>query len=529
MNTRIARVALVATVMAVAGVSFGNWHERFDGGSFDLTTWEFLCYPEVTGTFTQLVQTGTDGENYVALAETNSVGDGGAAFGVGFVADQTFADTRIGAVVNVAGDASHNYHGLGARMSYFMDDGTLSGAPGLVASGYIMHINWENGPANLSIDIEKVVNLQNIMREDFDVLVPGLAHARSYYAELDVVGSGPVYVTGRLYDSKGGVLVARTDTMVDTAGNDPWEDEDAGDEPFETGLSGIFGQNEQPAPAGFLVTFDDISSVSDGPAAVPAGPADGATDISVLTKLDWTEAAFATGRQLWFGTPGQMQLVEPDPEGTIYDPGMLECGRIYQWRVDEIGPAGTVTGPTWEFTTGDGLPIDNFEGYAGNADLAETWTHNIEGGYEYLFLDTGTVNQGAKAMRFEYQNQYEPFTTEATRTFAEPQDWTVINPDVLMVTFRGRKGNVEQPIFLRIEDAAGNQATVNHPFMYATQSDPWRTWEISISDLVDGGVDLAAVAKMTLGLGNGTYSGQAGDSRDVLYVDNICLMPGEAQ
>jgi len=527
MSMRIASVVTVVAVLAFTGVGLGNWVETFDGGDLDLTTWEFLAYPQIAGTFTQPIKTGADGNPYMAFDEPSSVSVGGAAFGVGFGSGEIFTDVRIGAVVNVLGDASHNYHGLLARGSYEVSDGSWTPAPGFVGNGYILHINWENGPANLSLDLEKVIMNQNIMDENIEALATGLAHARSYYAELDVVGAGPVYVTGSLYEYEGGPLVARTPTMIDTNGNDWWEDADAHDEVFDTGISGVFAQNEQEEPAGYYTTFDDISSVSDGPSAVAVNPANGATDVSVLTKLNWLEAGFATGRQLWFGRPGELQVIDPAPEGTVYDPGMLEFGQTYQWRVDQVGPEGTVTGRIWEFATGQSVPVDNFEFYADSGDIAGTWLHNIEGGYDYVFIETGTVNQGAKAMRFEYQNQYEPFVTETTRTFAEPQDWTVINPDSLSVAFRGRKENLEQQIFLRIEDAAGNQVRIDQPYTYATQSQPWRSWQIAISDIADAGVDLAAIAKVTIGVGNGVESGQADETRDILYIDNISLSPGE--
>ncbi len=524
MNMRIAVVWVVA-VLALAGVSFGNWVETFDGGEFDLETWSFLAYPQVTGTFTQPILAGPDGNHYMAFDETNSVGVGGAAFGAGFGSDEQFADVRVGAVVNVVGDASHNYHGLLARASYLVSDGSWTPAPGVIADCYLMHINWDNGPANLSIDLEKAIQNQNIMDEDIDVLVPQLANARSYYAELDVVGSGPVYVTGSLYEYEGGPLVARTPIMVDTNGNDWWEDADAHDEVFATGIGGIFAQNEQPEPAGFHTTYGSISALSDGPSAVPIYPSDGATDASILPVFEWVEAAFATGRQLWFGTPGNLEAVDPAPEGTSFATGLLEPGQTYQWRIDQIGPNGAVKGHTWQFTTGQSVPIDDFERYADDADIAGTWVHNIEGGFDYIFLETGTVNQGGKAMRFEYQNQYEPFATETTRTFAAPQDWTPSNPGLLSLTFRGRKANVEQQVYVRVEDAAANQATIVLPHTYAVQSEPWRTWDISLSEITDGGVDVTAVQKITIGLGDGTSSGQEDDGRDILYLDKICLRP----
>jgi hypothetical protein len=521
--------AVMVTVILV-GVVQANWSDSFDGGTFGLTTWKWLSYPQVKNTYTQTVLTTADGNSYLALKETTPASSSalGAAFGIGFGSEEKFTDVRVAATVNVTGDASHNYYGLATRSSYVINDGKMvpGAAPGIVASCYIMHVNWQNGPANLQIDIEKVVNLQNIMRTDFDVYVPGVAHARSYYAALDVVGSDPVYVQGSLYEFKGGPLVAQTAVMIDTNGNDPWEDPDQGcsNKVFTTGPSGIFAQNERENPPGFYTTFDDISSVSDGPPAMLPSPASGAAGVSMQATLSWLEAKYATGRQLWLGTPGDLQLVDPAPQGTTYTTGLLEPGQTYQWRVDLVGAAGTVTGHTWTFTTGAGLTIDDFESYADSPQVFATWVDNIpDVGFDYAYLETATVNQGKKAMRFEYQNQYDPFLTEATRTFAAPQDWTVKGVDMLTLMFRGKRDNVEQPLYVRLEDAAGKKATVVHVARYAVQSEPWRAWDIPLAEFSTAGVDLKNIKKLTIGVGEGKTSGQADKDFDTIYLDNIRL------
>ena len=208
-----------------------------------MTTWKFLAWPQVADTLDATIKPGIEGNDYLGLHETSSINEGGSAFSLCFGSDEVFADVRVGAVVNVAGDASHSYCGLGARAAYVMDDGSMSGYPGMIASAYVMHVSWDYGPAHLRIDVEKVVNLSNIMDrgEDYEVTVPGLNHARSYYAELDVVGADPTYVTGSLYEYQGGPLVARVATLVDTSANDAWEDPGVRDEPFTQGMSGIFG------------------------------------------------------------------------------------------------------------------------------------------------------------------------------------------------------------------------------------------------------------------------------------------------
>lgn len=514
----------------LVGVASANWSDSFDGGKLNLN-WQFLSFPQVTGTFKQTVTPGEAGNYYLAFKETLTSSKGGAAFAAGFGSAEKFKDVRVGATVNVAGDACHYYYGLLARGSYIVDtDGKLTGvAPGVVADCYIMHVNYEGGPANLSIDLEKVVQNQNIMDKDVEAAVPALLNARSYYAELDVVGAGPVYVRGSLYEYKGGPLVAQA-TMIDTDAKDVWEDANKRDKVFAEGLSGIFAQNEHDQPVGFYDTWDDVSSVSDGPAAVLLRPANGATDVSLHPVLSWVEASFATGRQVWFGTPGNLVLVDQAPAGKTFDPGLLEPGQTYQWRVDEVSSKGTVaTGFTWQFTVGQALIIDDFESYTGNAQMATVWVDNIldtpTATYNYTFVETTTVYEGKQTLRVECQNQFDPFLTEATRTFDAPQDWTIAGVDMLSFTFRGKKDNVEQPLYLRVEDAAGKQATVTHPATYAVQSEPWRSWDVALSEISKAGVDLKSVAKLTIGVGNGKDSGQdkAANDVDMLYVDSVRL------
>jgi hypothetical protein len=519
---------MTGLILAISITAHANWSETFGGNAFDLTTWKFYCYPDVTKTFKATIQDGAANNDYLSISETTSVGamPPGSAFGMGFGSDEVFRDVRVGAVFNVTGDASRNYHGLAARASYFIDpDGSLTGAPGIVASAYIMIIHYEDSPANLRIELLKIVNLDDQIMQTYqpEVPVPGLDHARSHYVELDVVGSDPVYLTGSIYQYKGGPLLVRTPTFIDTSGNDPWEGKGIHDNVFASGRSGIFSSNQDPEPVGYHCTFDDVFSISDGPAAVNPSPADGATGVSIEADLSWVEAAFATSRQLWCGKQDAMQKVAPAPAGKSYDPGPLEFGQTYQWRVDEVGPSSTVTGHTWTFTTGQCLTVDDFESYADDTAIQSKWVHNIAGGYKYVFVDTGTVNQGAKSMRFEFQNQYAPYLTEATNTFAAAQDWTRYGAKALSLAFRGVNANVAQPMFIRLEDAAGKTATVPHPYTYAVESEAWRQWDIALTEF--SGVNLAAIKKITIGVGNGTNSGQVLEDRDSIYIDNIRLCP----
>jgi len=242
------------------------------------------------------------------------------------------------------------------------------------------------------------------------------------------------------------------------------------------------------------------------------------TDVS----LSWLEAEFATSRELWLGKEGAMEKVEPAPAGTTFDPGTLELGQTYQWRVDQIGPSGTVTGHTWTFTAGECISVEDFESYADHAGIRAEWIENITD-FDYVFL--ATDSQGNNSMRFEFQNQYDPYFTEATRTFDSPQDWTAQAVEALSMLFIGEHENMEHLMYLKLEDAAGQSFKVEHPYTYACQSDIWRQWTVALEQFSNGGIDLGSVKKIAIGLGDGTSSAQEGEDKDHIYIDQIQLCP----
>jgi len=257
---------------------------------------------------------------------------------------------------------------------------------------------------------------------------------------------------------------------------------------------------------------------------VNPSPANGAIDVPIDVSLSWIEAEFATGRELWLGKAGAMEKVDPAPTGTTYTPGNLELGETYEWRVDQVGPSGTVTGHTWTLTVADYLIVDDFQSYADDAGIRSAWVDNIdEAGVEYVFLASGENN----SMRFEFQNQYPPYVTEITQTFNSSQDWTAQSVEELSLSFIGEHENMEHLMYLTLEDAAGQSFRVE-TFTHACQSDSWRQWTIALGQFSDGGVDLTSVKKITIGLGDGTGSAQVGEDRDHIYIDQIMLCPAES-
>ena len=105
-----------------------------------------------------------------------------------------------------------------------------------------------------------------------------------------------------------------------------------------------------------VLTGDDVASAMSGgmgygAASTPA-PANKATDVLRDQILSWTAGPEAVSHDVYFGTdPANLQKVGAGQTTTTFNPGRMEFGKSYYWRVDEIGADGTLyTGNPWSFT-----------------------------------------------------------------------------------------------------------------------------------------------------------------------------------
>jgi hypothetical protein len=88
-------------------------------------------------------------------------------------------------------------------------------------------------------------------------------------------------------------------------------------------------------------------------------PAKGATDVPRDVVLTWVPGAYApavNGHNVYFSDSlddvnDGVALVSPSQDANSYDPGLLEFGATYYWRVDEAnGVSGWESGDIWSFT-----------------------------------------------------------------------------------------------------------------------------------------------------------------------------------
>ncbi len=184
-------------------------------------------------------------------------------------------------------------------------------------------------------------------------------------------------------------------------------------------------------------------------------PATEEAGVALDAVLSWRAGREAAEHKVWFGEDRQAVEDGTAPAVTIaensYDPGPLEFGRTYYWKVLEINEAETPSaweGDLWSFTATEYVIVDDFEGYTDNIDAGETiwqtWldgltnsTGSIVGYFDAPFAEQEIVHDGEQSMPLDYNNVNSPYYSEAERGWDSPQDWTIDGADTLSLYVRG--------------------------------------------------------------------------------------------
>jgi hypothetical protein len=122
----------------------------------------------------------------------------------------------------------------------------------------------------------------------------------------------------------------------------------------------LFGNNASS------IYYDDIKLSMYIPyRAYDPSPADAETDVALDKQLSWVAEDATASHDVYFGTSydevaaasttdPRGVLVSEGQDETTFDPGPLEIGQTYYWRIDEVGgdlSGDLVTGYVWSFTT----------------------------------------------------------------------------------------------------------------------------------------------------------------------------------
>ncbi len=264
-------------------------------------------------------------------------------------------------------------------------------------------------------------------------------------------------------------------------------------------------------------------------------PAAGATDVNPQAVLSWRAGRAAAQHRVYLSTDANEVIDGTAPVGTVAEPrfdteGLLELGRTYYWKVNEVNDLEDPSvweGEVWSFSTMASLPVDDMESYNDAEDqgtrIYETWldgwTDAVYGGSQVgyapdpPFAERTIVHGGAQSMPFYYDNSSIAYS-EAARTFDTPQNWTEYGVKALTLWFYGAASNTAAQMYVKVNGSRvaydGDDDNV--------QRKPWQMWYIDLGNLA--GVNLEKVTELTIGFEGGT---------GLVFFDDIALSPFDRQ
>jgi O-glycosyl hydrolase len=264
-------------------------------------------------------------------------------------------------------------------------------------------------------------------------------------------------------------------------------------------------------------------------------PLVGQQDIPIDAALDWEPGELAAGHDVYLGTDS-VSVTNADrsnPLGVLvsqgqtdhaYDPtGLLKLNTTYYWRIDEVNDPDIWKGEIWNFTTLPYFVMENFNSYATDEDLRVRWKDNLTNGTcAFVSLENSIVRDG-RSMKYEYKNNVSPNHSQAYADIADlgidDPDWLGIGAQALVLYFRGEPGNpVSEQMYVSLTDGdtPPHTATVMYHSMLDITVPQWQKWNIPLAQFT--GVNLSNVARITIGFGDGSGSGQG-----TVYFEDILL------
>jgi len=276
-------------------------------------------------------------------------------------------------------------------------------------------------------------------------------------------------------------------------------------------------------------------------------PISGGKGVERDVVLDWRAGRDAASHEVSFSSDKDAVINGTAPVDMAtesrYEPGLLEFGQTYYWKVNEVNDAASTSsweGDLWNFSTIEYFVIDDFEGYDTSDNQIWFAWHDGLGygtpGTEPYFAGNGTgaavgdettdsyteeiiVHGGNQAIPLFYDNnQQGKFKySEAELTLSNTRDWTVGGVTELSLWFHGEPDNAAETLYV----AVNGSAVVSHENPDAALITDWTQWNIDLQAFADQGVSLANVNTIALGLGDKTNPSAGGSGK--MYFDDITV------
>ena len=151
----------------------------------------------------------------------------------------------------------------------------------------------------------------------------------------------------------------------------------------------IYTEFEAEDPEGNLVVVRMMSGV---PPVAPANPvpANGAANVARNVVMQWNEADYATGYEVWFGTALDNMKLVATVAGTQYDTGLRTDNTQFHWKVVATNSAGTASSSPWSFSTAS---ADTMQEALDVQNIQNIWTP--QGSTPWFVQDTVSHSGGS--------------------------------------------------------------------------------------------------------------------------------------
>jgi glucuronoarabinoxylan endo-1,4-beta-xylanase len=264
-------------------------------------------------------------------------------------------------------------------------------------------------------------------------------------------------------------------------------------------------------------------------------PLDGQQNVPIDVVLSWEPGESVVEHDVYLGTDqNSVQnadrgnplgvLVSQGQDVNSYDhTGLLKLNTTHYWRIDEVNDPNFWKGGIWSFTTLPYFVMEDFDSYTTSDDLRDVWKDNSTNGTgAFVSLESGIVRSG-NSMIYEYRNNIRPHFSQASASFADlgilDPDWLGTGAQALVLYFRGDPNNpVDEPMYVNLTDgdSSPHTASVTYHSMTDIKVPQWQKWNIPLTEFND--VNLANVAGITIGFGDGSSSGHG-----TVYFEDIML------